>query len=350
MLLLVSRFGSLTRLVLLLSFAIVSCAANGAEEEFVACALTGITASVSHSEYLRLSTAQELSVVAVEYRRNGLTSLCSGVLVAPHVVITALHCVDKVDEIFVLVGASVSGAVRYDVVEKERRESSDLAFLHTNQEVSGAQPIAVAVGGGVDVGTYVELAGYGGNGVEGVGNRRFAVARVDSVLGDAILTSRGDGGPCSGDSGGPMLSRLPTGAVTVVGVLRRGPLDCRGGDEYVNVALGTFERPEELPAPCDSIGAPGGCFSGTAVWCEEGRLVHEACTNGRICGWRREVGFRCVAAENDQCLGVSEFATCDGSTRTFCENGDVRRVPCPCGTNCRISLANGGAECSTSGS
>jgi len=64
-------------------------------------------------------------------------------------------------------------------------------------------------------------AGYGADAEGTRGRLQLVVERIGSIGGDELVaTTDGRGGPCDGDSGGPLLARREDGAFGALGVLR----------------------------------------------------------------------------------------------------------------------------------
>jgi hypothetical protein len=228
----------------------------------------GARATSSEIIHGHASTSAEDAVVALGVRQGGtFTSLCSGTLVAPNLVLTARHCVADADaeatctadgaalaggvvradhapaDLFVYRGADAIGQLRADmshtspelaaargralVVEGSTLCNADLAFLVLDADVPGpyaalrtrpssAGEALTAIGYGLDeTGALPELR------QERTGVTTLAIGPLGlpgaAGLGDAELLV-GESA-CSGDSGGPLASPAD-GAV--VGVVSRG--------------------------------------------------------------------------------------------------------------------------------
>lgn len=213
------------------------------------------------------------AVAAVELERGSSWDLCSGVLIAPDVVLTAGHCATgqsgsidckstKLNDLVppeslrVSFVADLSGAADpswefFEVAEIELLEppgaslcNGDLALLYLARTVPPeiATPLAVS-STPVSAGELLQIAGYGAGHPSGTGQRvRRLATEVELVCkgpscADVGLAGWGgeplvapftgdhefitEAGACPGDSGGPALARGE-----VVGILSRGYADC----------------------------------------------------------------------------------------------------------------------------
>ncbi len=204
------------------------------------------------------------SVVALKVGTAGSYELCSGVLVAPNVVLTARHCVAtsittsvSCDEkgnstngshvsgdlpasaVAVYTGATPKFSEQPDAVgtaivapSSDILCDSDIALVVLDEAIPGVEPVAVRLGVGVSPGETIRSVGYGQNDQKkplGTRLRKPGVAVL--AMGSGVSASRTALGPhefevgrsiCQGDSGGPAISE-DTGAV--VGVVSRGG-DC----------------------------------------------------------------------------------------------------------------------------
>jgi hypothetical protein len=169
-------------------------------------------------------------------------SRCSGVLIAPDLVLTAGHCVSgsplavavvlyegarPVRPTFRAAGVArypVANDVQADLAGTLRQLSLDTAVLRLAAPIRGRQPIRVSRGGRPPNG--LRLAG---SGLSSEGTGILKTTRLDPVLitGSGLMIARTRGSEvCSGDSGGPVVADGPSGPVlwgVTSAVLTRNP-------------------------------------------------------------------------------------------------------------------------------
>ena len=165
-------------------------------------------------------------VVMVLKRGVDRAGFCTGVVVAPQVVLTAAHCVTAIKDmrvhyrdaagqpVIVEVGAvAVNPGFRADALAK-RVASVDLALVRTQTPLDARfSAAALDETGAVAVGDPVQIVGYG-VGSEGEGTSagvlRSAALQARAPLSKVLLWAEdpnGSGlGGCTGDSGGPILT------------------------------------------------------------------------------------------------------------------------------------------------
>jgi MYXO-CTERM domain-containing protein len=188
----------------------------------------------------------------------GWTGVCSGVVVAPNLVLTAGHC-SEIDPQGVLVG-SVDYSVpdgRWIAIEKlvaypDWQHSFDVAVIVLAEAVTGVAPRAIGDGCAIRDGNELRVVGFGlvdPGGSNASTALESATIRVDdaactadpacrtAIAPDAELVAGGSAATaCFGDSGGPLLADGATDAV-LLGVVSRATGEatapCRGASVYV---------------------------------------------------------------------------------------------------------------------
>ncbi len=158
-------------------------------------------------------------------RHGPAAGFCTGIVVSPHAVLTAAHCVPPdaevrihfKDEAGAPVLLPVSGVIRHpgyraDAIARRER-SIDLAIVTLADPLPERfRPATLSTQGSAQVGDRFTVAGFG-LGREGEpassGRLREATLSVRAPLSDVLLwaeDSKHQGaGACTGDSGGPML-------------------------------------------------------------------------------------------------------------------------------------------------
>ncbi|MBO4351200.1 MAG: trypsin-like serine protease [Proteobacteria bacterium] len=228
--------------------------------------------------------AQYSGVVAIGIRtRSGVSSYCTGTLIDKNVVLTAAHCVSNADnfpfttyfndkKIVAVLGEDVIDpdndhiftANRLSVHNYYDQEYSyhDLALLWLNKDVPAeiATPIPILEDSGVILSmvnnhTRFEAVGYGvdDNGLSGkrlwaegfIGKYCYlgegyceytnSVGELLAVPEGAIIQDLEKGGPCNGDSGGPLLADV-NGQKLVMAVVSFGDANCESYSVSTTIA------------------------------------------------------------------------------------------------------------------
>jgi hypothetical protein len=311
------------------------------------------------ASYLGLGPSELGAIVQVLAldENDRVLSACTGTLVTPTRILSALHCEPEGSVVFQVHRVNETGDVLHGVRATALARSNDFDLLVLEVpvgELASVTPIPFADRLPPDlVGQRVQLAGTGYAEGENPASRLFAVASVVSMSDTTItVTAGGYAGACDGDSGGPLLVRGAEGRPEVAGVLSAGSVNCWSEDDYVRTdaaARFLLAAVQAIPTEpsCGALDYEGRCFGNQAVWCEQPSLVAAECEGATTCGFDPDVsGYRCVEPRLDPCHGIDELGECRGGDAMTCEGGRAVRNACSqCGAECVISPRSGRATC-----
>ena len=358
------RFGSSGWRAAIVLFAVVACGQNGDKCE-VQVSRSAIVRGTADADFLGLSRDQ---AGAIGFLRSAATpeqtataiEFCSVVRISAEWFVTAAHCLSSAPSPawLELGGIEVPLSLGPDSADGSQivlNADADVALLRV-ASLPGGAVLSWASSPQVGIDDSVLIAGAGDDGEAGLGNVLFAVAPVADVT-DTEFTLRPNlvRAPCAGDSGGPALVRASSGAVVVAGVLSRGSPSCTGADVYErldSIADWLQQKVGETsstPSACETLGSVGRCYRGVAVWCEQSVERGERCVDA--CGWdAASQGYRCIAASDDPCEGISDLGACAANNATRCVSGRLEELACDtCGAVCTRSSVSGFATCTVTG-
>ncbi|MEO8798565.1 MAG: trypsin-like serine protease [Polyangiaceae bacterium] len=286
------------------------------------------------------------AVVAIGQRRvhcdDALAPFCSGIVIAPRVVLTAAHCFEgkgPSEPYEVFLGDDVAKGGELHGVERVvlpagydgGNGAGDLAVLILDSPASATPAKRGPLSAG-DVGKTVKMAGFGitGDG-GGIGTKRFGTGKIISVASGAFEIGPSPSMTCQGDSGGPLL--LPQGAGEVlVGVTSFGDPGCATFADNARVDVAAAFLDDAIASVADagtepdaSTGAPANVCSGS-------------CTTAAQCG----SGFDCnVSDDGTGKCSLAGFAP--GDLGAGCATDDV----CPSHICARFGSAPSACACLT---
>lgn len=235
---------------------------------------------------------------------------CSGVLVAPDVVLTAGHCLAEGMPGKMRFGESFSPTARaIDVAQCWRLDPShdqppaalDLGvceLVAAATDLAATPILTECEATAIAEGETAVVVGYGLEAAGGTyGTKRYAFTRMQSDLeGDGtFLVGDGQVGGCDGDSGGPAFVQLSDGSWRVAGIISGGPTCGEGPSRYVaphvhTAWLEATTRRDLRPCRdeagawtggdgCVVDGAPGGVGRSWDQWCAGVQLTPlDTCT------------------------------------------------------------------------
>lgn len=295
---------------------VTSCAAPPAADEPTSRSSSSITNGAAD--------AADPAVVALVERRStcplrGAIPFCSGVLVAPDVVLTAAHCaaLHPAHDVEVFAGADASlGSGAFAAVASltlhpaydPATDADDLALLRLASPLSIAPvKIATTLDASI-VGASVRVVGFGVDRADGVaGPKRSGTATVTSLGAQTLRYAPSPSNTCSADSGGPTFATV-AGVEELVAVTRSGDDACLvwGDATRVDVFASFLARgPAAASEPSVSDTCNGMCASDDD--CPASMLCLSDRDGARRCGYlqARQGRFGGACAASSDCGGAS---------------------------------------------
>ena len=216
-------------------------------------------------------TSGDEAVVALVARRTDCETaapdvVCSGLLVAPRLVITAAHCVTRArpGSLEVFHGQDVTGPGSFVVVSDLRTHPDynpstgerDVALLFLAEPSPVAPyPLPTATVADLTAGTSVRAVGFGvtSRTAQDPGIKREGTLELGAVREGSFDASPGPSLTCDFDSGGPVFGTIGSGE-QLVGITSRGDVACQASAFQIraDVVLADFV----VPAVDESNAAP----------------------------------------------------------------------------------------------
>ena len=207
---------------------------------------------------------------------KGGESICTGVIIAPHYILSAGHCAAGIKKGLIYFGlvATAKNVITYKIKnvtlhprycdscmmnEGMMTDANDLSIVEFEKDLpQGYSPVELSTFDQVQSDTEVYLAGYGADEKQKYDVLKVTHVAVKQISDTEFKTSELKSGSCDGDSGGPAFIQLED-KLLLAGITSRGDEACRKHGIYtIPVAHSEWitETIFELPNDDDSKDEP----------------------------------------------------------------------------------------------
>jgi|GEM_PF-1029552 len=208
----------------------------GGGSESGACSSVGGGAKIAGGESCSEGQASVALVVAT---KGASMAECTGAYVSTTSVLTAAHCFEgsPTEVLIASKGFLRHGVsyIRHPLYDGRLGSPFDIAIVKVDQPITAA-PLPLLLSATPANGDDVVAYGYGAdqNGNEALARVQSGEAPLKATYASyegfrgAVVTIRstGEGSPCPGDSGGPVVAQNSTGAYGIFGITIAGPVGC----------------------------------------------------------------------------------------------------------------------------